>query len=144
MTNIKRLLILNNYNNYHLYKFKYYCKENNIVIFYISFYLFYLFQLFDIGCFNILKQSYGREVENLIQFYINYIIKLDFFVCFYITFFTIFNEENIRIGFRSIGFVPFNPDAVIFKLDIKLYISIPTGPLSTEVDFWIVKILQNL
>ncbi len=87
--------MLNGYSSYYLYKFEYYCKENNIVIFYISFYLFYLFQLFDIGCFNILKRSYNKEVENFIWFYINYIIKPDFFVYFYTTFFVIFGKENI-------------------------------------------------
>ncbi len=135
---------MDGYSSYHLYEFECYYRKNNIIILYIPLYSSHLFQPFDIGCFNMLKRLYSKKVENFIRFYINYIIKLDFFVCFYITFFTIFNEENIRIGFRSIGFVPFNPDAVIFKLDIKLYISIPTGPLSTEVDFWIVKILQNL
>ncbi len=93
--NIKHLLILNSYNNYYLYEFEYYCKENNIVIFYISFYLFHLFQLFDIGYFNILKRLYSKEVENFIRSYINYIIKLNFFAYFYTTFFAIFNKENI-------------------------------------------------
>src|SRR6266566_6654714 len=108
---IKRLLILDNYNSYYSYKFKYYYKKNNIVIFYISFHLFYLFQPFDIGCFNILKQLYNKEVENFIRFHINYIIKPDFFAYFYIIFFVIFGEENIQVGFRGISFVPFNPEA---------------------------------
>ncbi|SRR6266566_8844411 len=138
---MKRLLILNGYNSYYLYEFECYCKKNNIVIFYMFLYLFHLFQLFDIGCFNILKLSYNKEVENFIQSYINYITKLDFFTCFYIAFFVIFNEKNIQVGFRSIGFVSFNLNAVIFKLDIKLYISISTGPLSAEIDFWVFKIL---
>ena len=47
--------MLDGYNNYYLYEFEYYYKENNIVIFYMFFYSFYLFQLFNIGYFNILK-----------------------------------------------------------------------------------------
>ncbi len=79
--------MLDGYNSHHSYEFEYYYKKNNIVIFCISLYLFYLFQLFDVGYFNILKRLYGKEVENFIRFYINYIIKLDFFVYFYIAFF---------------------------------------------------------
>src|SRR6266566_5811850 len=92
---IKRLLLLYGYSNYHLYKFECYYKENNIVIFYISFHSSHLFQSFDIGCFNMLKRLYSKEIENFISFYINYITKPDFFVCFYTIFFAIFGEENI-------------------------------------------------
>ncbi len=88
-----------------------------------------------------LKWSYSKEVKNFIWFYINYITKSDFFVYFYIAFFVIFNEENIRIGFRGISLVPFNLETVISKLDIKLYMSISIRPLLIEVDFWIFKTL---
>ncbi len=82
-----------------------------------------------------LKRSYGKEVENLIWSYINYIIKPDFFDYFYVAFVATFNKENIRVGFRGIGLVSFNPKAVIFKFDIKLCMSISIRPLSTEVVF---------
>ena len=88
-----------------------------------------------IGYFNILKQSYNKEVENFIQFYINYIIKLDFFTYFYIIFFTIFDKENIQVGFRGINLVFFNSKAVISKFDIKLRMPISIEPPLTEVDF---------
>jgi len=132
---VKHLLILNGYNSYYLYEFEYYYKKNNIVTFYMFFHLFYLFQSFDIGYFNILKRSYGKEVENFIRFYINYIIKPDFFIYFHIVFFVIFGEENVRIGFWDIGLIPFNPETMISKFDVKLYISTPTGFLLTEADF---------
>ncbi len=63
---MKYLLILDGYNSYYLYEFECYCKENNIVILYILFHLSHLFQPFDVGYFNILKQSYNKEVETLI------------------------------------------------------------------------------
>ncbi len=99
------MLILDGYSNHYSYKFKYYYKENNIVIFCMLFHLSHLLQSFNIGYFNILKRSYSKEVENFIRFYINYIIKLDFFACFYIVFFAIFGKENIRVNFRGISFV---------------------------------------
>ncbi len=126
--------MLDGYNSYYLYEFEYYYKKNNIVILYIPLHSFYLFQPFDIGCFNVLKQSYGKEVKNFIRSYINYITKPDFFACFYTIFFIIFGEENIRVSFRSISLIPFNSKAVISKLDIKLYIPISTEPLLTKAD----------
>ena len=88
---------MDNYNNYYLYEFEYYCKENNIVILCMFLYLSYLFQSFDIGCFNVLKRSYNKVVENFIQSHINYIIKPDFFAYFYIVFFVIFDKENVKL-----------------------------------------------
>jgi len=132
---------LDSYNNHYLYKFEYYCRKKNIVTFYISLHLSHLFQPLNIECFNILKRLYNKEIENFIQSHINYITKLDFFICFYIIFFIIFNEKNIQAGFRGIGFVRFNPDAVISKFNIKLYIPTPTGPSSAEIDSWVFKIL---
>ncbi len=135
------MLILDGYNSHYSYKFEYYCKKNNIIIFYIPLHSSHLLQPLDIGCFNILKQSYGKEVENFIRSYINHIIKLDFFAYFHTTFFVTFNKENIRISFRDTNLIPFNPEAVISKLDIKLYISTSIGPLLTEIDSWVSKIL---
>ncbi len=132
---------MDDYNSYYLYEFECYYKKNNIVIFYIFLHSFYLFQLFDIGCFNMLKRLYDKEVENFIRSYINYIIKLNFFACFYIIFFALFNKENIRTGFRDTSLVPFNPETVIFKLDVKLYTLILIGSLSTKIDFWVFKTL---
>ena len=37
-------------------------------------------------------------------------------------------ENNIKGGFRGAGLVPFNPEAVISKLDVKLRTLTPTGP----------------
>jgi hypothetical protein len=128
------LLILDGYSSYYSYKFEYYYKENNIVILYIFFHSFYLFQPFDIGCFSVLKRSYSKEIKNFIRSYINYITKPDFFACFYIVFFVTFGEENVRVGFRDIGLVSFNPETVISKFDIKLYISTSIGPPLAEVD----------
>ncbi len=91
-----------------------------------------------------LKQSYNKKVENFIRSYINYIIKPDFFVCFHTTFFVTFDEKNIRANFRGTGLIPFNPETMISKLDIKLYTPISTGPPLTEANLWIFKILQNL
>ncbi len=125
---------MNDYNNHYLYEFECYCKENNIVILYIPLHLSHLLQSLDIGYFNILKRSYNKKVENFIRFYINYIIKPDFFIYFHTIFFVIFNEENIRANFQNTSFISFNLKIIISKLDIKLYILISTEPPLTEVN----------
>ncbi len=135
------MLILDSYNSYYLYEFECYYKKNNIVILCILLYSSYLFQSFDVGCFNILKRSYGKEVKNFIRSYINHIIKLDFFAYFYTIFFITFGEENIRIDFRSISLIPFNLKVMISKLDVKLHMLISIELLLTEVDSWVFKIL---
>jgi hypothetical protein len=42
----------------------------------------YLLQPLDVGCFSPLKRAYSREIEALIRYYINYIMKLKFLPTF--------------------------------------------------------------
>ena len=55
-----------------------------------------------------------------------YITKPDFFIVFYIVFYFVFTPENVRGGFRRVGFVPLNPQKIISQLDIKFRTSTPT------------------
>jgi hypothetical protein len=77
---------------------------------------------------------YGREIEYFIRAYINYITKVEFFLAFKAAYFTAIIESNNKGGFRGIGLVPFDPKAIISKLDIKLRTLIPTGPPSAATD----------
>ena len=45
-------------------------------------------------------------------------------------------ESNNKGGFRGAGLVPFDPEAVISKLDVKLRTPTPTGPPSAATDPW--------
>ena len=49
-------------------------------------------------------------------------------------------SKNIKAGFCGAGLVPFDPQAVISKLDVKLWI--PTPP-PAEADSWVSKTLCN-
>jgi hypothetical protein len=51
--------------------------------------------------------------------------------------------QNAQAGFRGTGLVPFNPQAVISKLDIKLRILTPTRPLSADTDPWVSQTSYN-
>ena len=58
---------------------------------------------------------------------ITYITKLEFLPCFKGAFNAAITKANIQGGFRGAGLVPFNPEAVISTLDVRLR----TPPLPT-------------
>ncbi len=97
-------------------------------------YFLYLIQPLDINCFDILKQLYSRGFKDFIKAYINYIIKPEFFIAFKIVYFNIIISKNIKVGFRGVGLILYDFQAIILKLDIKLRISIPTGPFFFDAD----------
>ncbi len=88
----------------------------------------------DIGCFNMLKRSYNRGLEDFIKTYINYIIKTEFFIVFKTTHFNIITPENIKIGFQNVGLMLYDLQAVISKFDIKLQTPTPISPLLLNTD----------
>ena len=118
-----------------------YCKDWNIIILCIPVYLSYNLQLLNVSCFRLLKYLYRTEIEKLIYIYITYISKEDFFPAFYIAFCTTMIESNIRAGFRATGLVLYNPDYIIFKLDIQLCTPMPTLTLPM---IWEPKTLHNI
>jgi hypothetical protein len=75
-----------------------------------------------------LKQVYGHQIEDLIRAYINYVSKLEFLYAFRVAFSTSITKRNIQGGFTGAGLVPYDPERVLSKLDIKL--RTPTPPTS--------------
>jgi len=60
--------------------------------------------------------------------YINHVSKLEFLCTFREAFFTSITERNIQGGFAGTGLVPYDPERVLSKLDVKL--RTPTPPTS--------------
>jgi hypothetical protein len=60
--------------------------------------------------------------------HISYITKVEFFAMFKNAFIASFGKANVRGGFRGTGFVLFNPETVISKLDVISYTPISTDP----------------
>jgi len=60
---------------------------------------------------------------------ITYISKLEFLCAFREAFFASITEKNIQGGFAGAGLVPYDPERVIFKLDVR--IRTPTPPASS-------------
>jgi hypothetical protein len=80
----------------------------------------HLLQPLNVGYFAPLKKAYGRQAENLICNWINYITKAKFLPCFVAAFKASFTPSNIQGGFQGAGLVPFNLEQVILTLNIKL------------------------
>jgi hypothetical protein len=88
----------------------------------------HLLQPLDISCFAVLKRAYGRLVESKIRARINHIDKLDFLEAYPSARIEAFKPETIKNSFAIAGLIPYNPDRVISKLDIRL--RTPTPPSS--------------
>lgn len=62
--------------------------------------------------------------------YINHITKTEFLPCFKAAFNTLVTKNNILGGFRGASLVPFDPEAVISKLEVRL--RTPTPPTADD------------
>ena len=91
----------------------------------------HLLQPLDVGCFAPLKKAYGRQAELLIRQGINHITKIEFLPCFKAAFDSAITNSNIQGSFRGAGLVPFDPEVVISKLDVKLRTATPP-PVNKE------------
>ncbi|KAH7459257.1 hypothetical protein FOMA001_g20090 [Fusarium oxysporum f. sp. matthiolae] len=127
-----RLLVLDGHESHHSVDFERYCKENKIITLCMPPHSSHLLQPLDVGCFSVLKQAYGREIEHLIRCSITHISKTKFYPAFYAAFKVTMTEENIKAAFRGAGLVPLDPEHVVSKLDVQLRTPTPveeeTGP----------------
>ena len=100
-------------------EFREYCKEHKIVTLCMPPHSSHLLQPLDVGCFGPLKRAYSKEIESFVRCRINHITKEDFLPAFKAAFASAINEENVRGGFRGAKLLPFDPEAVILKLDLR-------------------------
>ena len=115
-----RLLIIDGHESHKSLQFQNYCKENKIITLCMPPHSSHLLQPLDVGCFAPLKRAYGRQGELLIKQGINHITKIEFLPCFIAAFKVAITKSNIKGSFRGAGLVPFNPEVVISKLNVKL------------------------
>jgi len=80
----------------------------------------HLLQPLDVGCFAPLKKAYGNQVGDLIRNHINHITKLEFLPAFKAAFVAAITKDNICGSFRGAGIIPYDPEAVLSKLEIRL------------------------
>jgi hypothetical protein len=63
---------------------------------------------------------YSWQIKTFIKVYINYITKVEFFLAFITVYKELIIAKNAQARFCRAGLVPFNPQAVILKLNVKL------------------------
>lgn len=90
-----------------------------------------IFIALDVGCFAVLKRSYGRLVKNQIRLGTNHINKLDFLVAFPQARIEAFKSKNIQNSFIGAGLVPYNLDRVLSQLNIQPKTPTPPGSRSS-------------
>ena len=128
------MLVLDGHESHISAKFEDYCKKNCIITIYLPPHSSYLTQPLDVRCFSALKRAYGRELEDLIKAYITHITKLEFFIAFKSAYLKAITLDNIKGGFRGSGLVPYDPQAVLSKLNVKLRTLTPTSPPLTQAN----------
>jgi hypothetical protein len=65
--------------------------------------------------------------------HINHVSKLEFLYAFREAFFTSIIEKNIQGGFVGTGLVPYDPERVLSKLDIKLRMLTPLNSYASTL-----------
>ena len=105
----------------------------------------HILQPLDVGCFSVLKRSYGYRIEQMMRLRIDYINKSDFLIAYKQARTEIYKEDTIRNGFKATGLVPYDPIHVLSKLN--MVIKTPTPPGSShgsQSSHWTPKTPQNL
>ena len=111
-----RLLVLDGHNSHVSPKFNRFCLDHQIVVLCMPAHSSHLLQPLDIGCFSVLKQSYGRLVEQLIGHGVNHINKREFLPLYRQARQAALHQNNILAGFAATSLVPYSPDRVLAQL----------------------------
>jgi hypothetical protein len=138
-----RMLVLDGHESHESAKFQEYCKAHNIITLGLPPHSSHLTQPLDVGFFGVLKRAYSRQIETFIKAHINHITKVEFFLAFKAAYMESMTVQNAQAGFRGAGLVPFDPQAVISKLDVKLRTPTPTGTSSADADPWVSQTPHN-
>ncbi|CEI70968.1 unnamed protein product [Fusarium venenatum] len=72
---------------------------------------------------------------HLIRRSITHVSKIEFFLAVYAAF-QVAMTKNIKGGFRGAGHVPFDPESVISKLDVRLRTPTPAKEEASQAQSW--------
>ena len=126
-----------------LVEFEEFCKAHNIITICLPPHSSHLTQPLDVGFFSALKRAYGKEIGLFVRAHINHITKVEFFLVFRAAYNAIMTKENIAGGFRGARLIPFDPQAVISKLDVKLRTPTPAHTPNANADLWVSQTPHN-
>ncbi len=138
-----RLLILDGHESHHSTDFELFCKEHKIITLCMPAHSSHILQPLDVGCFGPLKQAYGKQIEDLMRAHQTHITKADFLPAFYAAFQAAITEKTIKGGFRGTGLIPFDPESVLSRLDVRLRTPSPANGHLELPDLWVPKTPNN-
>jgi hypothetical protein len=121
-----RLLILDGHGSHVTPEFDQYCLDHQIIVLCMPPHSSHLLQPLDVGCFSVLKRSYGQRVEQLMSLGVNHIDKQDFLPLYQQARAESLYEKTIHSGFAATGLVPYEPDRVLSLLHAQFHTPIPT------------------
>ena len=98
------MLLINNYDNHIFIKFNEYCKFNNIIIINIFAHSSHLLQLLNVGLYIFLKFAYSHQINFFICIFINYIIKIEFFITYLIIHNVVFTKKILKKNSKVLEF----------------------------------------
>ena len=98
------MLTINNHNNYISTEFDGYCKFNNIIIINMLAHSFHLLQLLNVGLYLFLKFAYSCQINFFIYIFINYIIKIKFFITYLVIHNAVFTKKILKKDSKMLKF----------------------------------------
>jgi hypothetical protein len=138
-----RLLILDGHGSHATPAFDQYCIEHSIVVLCMPPHSSHLLQPLDVGCFSVLKRSYGRLVEQKMRLGINHIDKQEFLLLYQQARIEALREKNIKSGFLATGLVPYDPDRVLSLLNTQIHTPSPPKQLLQQ-QTWVAETPHNI
>jgi len=120
-----RLLILDGHGSHATPEFDQYCLDHSIIVLCMPPHSSHLLQPLDVGCFSVLKRSYGRLVEGKMSLGVNHIDKQEFLLLYQQARAEALHEKNIKSGFIATGLVPYDPERVLSLLNAAIHTPSP-------------------
>jgi hypothetical protein len=140
---VYRMLVVDGHESHMSAEFEAFCKDRKIITICLPAHSSHILQPLDVGCFSVLKRAYGIALEDFIKSHITHVTKVEFFIAFKAAHFAAITEKNMKGGFRGAGLIPFDPEAVISKLDIKLRTPTPIGSPLVTAEPWVSQTPHN-
>jgi hypothetical protein len=113
-----RLLILDGHGSHATPEIDQFCTDRVIITLCMPPHSSHLLQPLDVGCFSVLKRTYGQQIGEFIRLGINHIDKNEFLYAFRNARNEALSKSNILSSFTATGLVPFGPDQVLSTLRI--------------------------
>jgi hypothetical protein len=113
------MLVMDGHGSHLTPEFDSICMANNIVTICMPAHSSHLLQPLDVGCFGILKHFYGQYVQDMARVGTTHIDKLDFLDIYPAARAATFKASVITASFTGSGIIPYSPERVLQKLDIR-------------------------